>query len=58
FFDMHRTWLVVAGVAPSILHSGRVKGCFPALFYPSVRAQALRIIHSERRNARVWLSLP
>ncbi|KIJ12595.1 hypothetical protein PAXINDRAFT_101111 [Paxillus involutus ATCC 200175] len=39
FFNLHRTHLVVAGGAPSILHSGLVTRCFPALVYTTVRAQ-------------------
>ncbi|KAF8841823.1 hypothetical protein BDN67DRAFT_1002106 [Paxillus ammoniavirescens] len=49
FFNPHRTHLVMASVSPSILHSGRVEGWFPALVYTTVRAQEN---HPQRTKAR------
>ncbi|KIK76921.1 hypothetical protein PAXRUDRAFT_168415, partial [Paxillus rubicundulus Ve08.2h10] len=35
FFNLHSTPLVVPGVSPSSLHSGRIIGCFPELHHSS-----------------------
>ncbi|KIK96525.1 hypothetical protein PAXRUDRAFT_138218, partial [Paxillus rubicundulus Ve08.2h10] len=53
FFNLHRTHLVVAGVAPSILHSGHVKSWFLALVYSTDRAQGN---YSQRMKERKGLA--